>query len=144
MPTIHQHIARTSEDYSTLFRKLLEPLQQRFGIHYFCYQKVTSQYEWLIAGSNPEWLHYSAEQQFYRCDPSLTNLAQNNRGAMLPETHLNKLFQNTFLKAAENQFDLYYTLAIIEPSDTGCEYFFFQHLKSICMFIILICNKLTA
>lgn len=124
--SIHDHINLVSEKNRELMQKITAPLAVHFGITYFCYQKVTHDGQWLITSNNAQWLHHSAEQGFYRVDPSLVNPTFYQKGYSLPETHQDSILQETLIKDARSLFDLCHSLAIIEPTTDGCEYFFFS------------------
>lgn len=126
---IHQHIERSSENNAALLSKLQGSLETHFGIHYFCYQKVTHSGEWHIASTNAEWLHYSAEQQFYRYDPSLIAPQYYQQGIVLPDMHQNSLFQETLMRHALEKFNFAHSLVLVEPVSDGCEYYIFSAPK---------------
>lgn len=124
-------IEQTSIKYDGLIKKLSAPLSQYFGINYFCYQFVSNEGRWFTLGTNPDWLLHSAEHEFYKVDPSLVrpnNYTSSN--ICFPKNHQHDLFQQTLINQAVDLFDIDHALALIEPNDQGCEYFFFGAPKA--------------
>lgn len=124
MNDIFNLIDNFSGKYHDRLLKITEPLRQHFGITYFAYQRVTHQGEWMIVGNNPEWLTYSAGNQFYKHDPSLVNPTFYQSGYCFPAVHKDPDFQNTLARASVELFDLNHALAIVEKTVQGCDYYF--------------------
>lgn len=127
-------IEHTSIKYDRLLKDLTEPLLQHFGITYFCYQFVSCHGDWFTLGNNPDWLLHSAEQQFFRYDPSLVRPDHyQNSSISLPKNHPDTLFQQNMMTDAIEVFDIDHCLALIEPNALGCDFYFFaapkHHLK---------------
>lgn len=124
--SISAMIDKTSIKHADLMHQLSEPLQQYFGISYFCYQFVSNEGDWFTLGNHPDWLLYSAEHQFYQVDPSLIQPKHYHASSVcLPKYHQNDQFQETLVTDAIDLFDLDHPLALIEPNASGCEYYFF-------------------
>lgn len=124
MDLLANMIEQTSIKHDKLLKKITEPLRQHFGIDYFCYQFVSNEGQWFTLGNQPAWLLHSAESRFYRCDPSLVNPEYSQAGVCFPEHHQNDDFQ-VMRETGASVFDLDHSLAIIEPNQYGCEYYFF-------------------
>ncbi len=125
MRDLHHLIDTGSVKHQQKINKLTEPLQRHFGINYFCYQRVSNAGEWTLLSNNADWLHHSADKRFYLCDPSLVNPELCQSGFSFPETHQHADFQNALISDAVSLYDLCHTLAIIERTSAGCEYYFF-------------------
>ncbi|HEU5282005.1 MAG TPA: helix-turn-helix transcriptional regulator [Gammaproteobacteria bacterium] len=122
-------IEQTSIKHDKLLKKITEPLHRHLGIDYFCYQFVSNEGRWFTLGNRPAWLLHSAESKFYQCDPSLANPHYVEAGVCFPEHHQNGDFQ-VMREVAIATFDLDHALAIIEPNQHGCEYYFFAAPKA--------------
>lgn len=125
MPQVSEMIERTSIKYSNLIRKISAPLQQHFGIHYFCYQHVSEEGHWFTFGNQPEWFLYSAENKFYQFNPSLVCSNRYIDSAYLIRSHQHDLFQRTLIVHAVEKFKIDHCLMLTKPSLGGCEYYFF-------------------
>lgn len=119
-------IERTSIKHDRLIKRLTEPLLQSFGISYFCYQFVSTEGDWFTLGNNPEWLLYSADNEFFQTDPSLVHPSCYDRPYVcFPKYYSDERFQKTLVDHAIELFDIDHALAIIHPTKHGCEYYFF-------------------
>ncbi len=121
---IAEMVENTSTRHYSLLKSLSSPLS-RLGIHYFCYQFVSTKGEWFTLGNQPDWLHYCAETETHKNDPSLLSVAKVKAGVFLPETHQNHEFRESLVTPAVEQFDIAQCLAIVKPVLEGVEYYFF-------------------
>lgn len=125
MRDIHNLVQHFSERYHKQVQQLCEPLMTHLGIHYFCFQRVNTKGQWTILSSNPDWIHYSAEQQFYLHDPSLIDPTRYQSGINFPDTHHHESFQSTLATHARDVFNLHHSLAIIDRQQAHCDFYFF-------------------
>lgn len=125
MPIVSDMIEYTSLKYVNLINKIAAPLQTHFGINYFCYQFVSDDGHWFTLGNHSEWLQYSAENEFYRYDPSLVCVNRYVESAHLVRTHQDDHFQQTLIADAVEKFEIDYGLMLIKPCLQGCEHYFF-------------------
>lgn len=122
---LSEMIEHTSIKHTQLMRRLSAPLQQHFGINYFCYQFVSHEGAWFTVSSCHEWILYSAENKFYLHDPSLVQPRYYTSSVCFPKNHQHDIFQETLIEHAIKRFNLDHCLAIIEPHVLGCDYYFF-------------------
>lgn len=118
-----EEITRISKKYEKQINKSMLPLKQ-LGITYLAIQKVTSEGYWNIISSNPEWIEYSADNQFFLYDPSLINPKHYTSGISFVNSHDHDDFRNIFCKHSEGIWDLGNALVIVEKKGTECEFTF--------------------
>lgn len=124
-------IELTSIKYDRKIRQISEPLLHNFGISYFCYQFVSNDGNWFTLGTNPDWLIHSATNKYFEADPSLARPSYYSSPYIcFPKYHENQRFQETLINQAIELFDLDHALAIVNPTDKGCEYYFFGAPKN--------------
>jgi DNA-binding CsgD family transcriptional regulator len=125
MRMVSEMIEYTSLKHTNLINKIAAPLQTHFGIHYFCYQFVSDDGYWFTLGNHPEWLQYSAENAFYRHDPSLVCANRYSECAHLVSAHQHDSFQQTLIAHAVEKFEIDNGLMLIKPNLKGCAHYFF-------------------
>ena len=123
MKTIHEMITSLAAESLAANHKLSKFLQA-FGIDYFCWQRITNSGYWSLMSNNPDWLLYSAEQQFYLHDPSLMDPKLYHNALFFAPSFKNKVFQSTFIQQAAEKFNIYDGLIIINRTWYGCEWSF--------------------
>jgi DNA-binding CsgD family transcriptional regulator len=126
MKSIQTMVESFSANHMKKLAKLTAQLQEHLCIDYFCYQKVTASGQWLLLGNNPDWLHFSADNQFYKNDPSLAQPKNTKAGYFFPELYQEPDFQKTFIDQAILKFGLLSSLVSIKKSSTFTEYFIFS------------------
>ncbi|MBX9702796.1 MAG: hypothetical protein K2X39_01455 [Silvanigrellaceae bacterium] len=143
MNVICDMVEQTSIKHDRLIKQLTAPLLQSFGISYFCYQFVSNEGDWFTLGNNPDWLLHCAENEFFRFDPSLVRPNYYNRSSIcFPKYHQHELFQQTLNGQFIDLFGLDHTLAFIEPTASGCEYYFFAAPRRHCKVLNIYLNQL--
>ena len=136
-------IEQTTIKHDHLMKQLTEPLLQRFGISYFCYQFVSNDGHWFTLGNHADWLLHSANNQFYCYDPSLVQPDYYHAAyACMPKYQKNDLLQETLVSHATRFFDIDHALALIQPTTTGCEYYFFGAPNAHCDVLNIYLNQL--
>lgn len=123
MNSLDRMIRFSSGKYHKRLQALTSPLRDYFGIDYFFYQKINPLGEWVFLGNRPDWLEYSASEEFYRHDPSLIHPDKATSGIFLPDLHEDSRFQDTFVAQAKNKFQLQNALVITKKSRDYSESF---------------------
>lgn len=133
MSLVSNMVEHTSLKHANLINKIAAPLQEHFGISYFCYQFVSHEGHWFTLGNHPEWLLYSAKNEFYRVDPSLVCTNRYKAGSFFIQAHQHEEFQQSLVSHAVEKFKLDHGLMLVKPGLMGCEHFFFaaprEHLN---------------
>lgn len=124
MPNISDDVTFISRKYLNQIKKETELLEKQFGITYFATQKITFDGGWSIIGNHPEWLGYSADNQFYQYDPSLIDPNNYQTGISFCSAHDHEECQNTLMKTAVEIFNIDHCLAVIEKNETNCQFTF--------------------
>jgi DNA-binding CsgD family transcriptional regulator len=125
MNNLIHSITHLSEKHSKKIHKLTTPILNQLGLNYFATQTVTNDGLWKIIGNTPEWLAFSADNQFYLHDPSLIDPQRYTSGVTLATAHEHPEFRDTLIKVAVEQYDIDNCLCIIEKNPSSCEFYFF-------------------
>lgn len=119
------------EDISFLSKKSLKKIQkiisplESLGVTYFARQTVSYTGEWEILGNLPDWLDFSAENEFYKVDPSLLSPNYYQSGLIVNSSSNVPDFLKKFTTSFRNMYQMDHTLCIFQKTLTGGEWYFF-------------------
>jgi len=114
-------IVRVSSKHHHKISKICDSLYQQFGITAFMFQVVDNDGNYYVIRSNVNWEEYMLNNKLYYYNPSLIHPNHYQSGTLYIPSYQNEEF-NHIKYAANNLFDMYHSLLIINKTAFGCEF----------------------
>lgn len=124
MHQIVQMIDLYSGKYNHRLKKVCEPLFKTFGINYFFHQSVTSDGQFHVIGTYPDFMHDYGEQNYHLYNPFIMGFEKLKSGIYLYDSIDDDTFQTT-LNRVSKKYNLKHSLILMEKNANRCDQYGF-------------------
>ena len=113
---VQDHVRRYTVDLSNRMNQICSPLKDQLGINYFTYHTLSSEGEYSVIVSNPEFAEYFTSNKFYYEDPFIRHPDNFHESAVLWKSYGSDRFKNDLLNSIKTEFNFDHGISLIRKS----------------------------